>query len=152
MVANQPRHLLSHGMVNIGTCFSYIREFAVHAPFPRQTLRADYLAFAGVEFMVRTFTSLIAFAVFGVLAVGFANLLMLAARVRLSAACWNDGDVLMRPSVDDYRTLLVRAFAVLTSDSSDARQEIYDRARAALKAEFDKLIPPPSDAEFFEER
>jgi hypothetical protein len=58
MVANQPRHLLSHGMVNIGTCFSYIREFAVHAPFPRQTLRADYLAFAGVEFMVCTFTSL----------------------------------------------------------------------------------------------
>jgi hypothetical protein len=44
----------------------------------------------------------------------------------------------MRPSVDDYRTLLVRAFAVLTSDSSEARQEIYD--------------PPPSDAEFFEER
>jgi hypothetical protein len=41
---------------------------------------------------------------------------------------------------------------VLTSDSSEARQGIYDRARAALKAEFDKLIPPPSDAEFFEER
>jgi hypothetical protein len=58
----------------------------------------------------------------------------------------------MRPSVDDYRTLLVRAFAMLTSDSSEGRQEIYDRARAALKAEFDKLIPPPSDAEFFEER
>ena len=58
----------------------------------------------------------------------------------------------MRPSVDDYRTLLVRAFAVLTSDSSEARQEIYDRARAALRAEFDKLIPRPSDAELFEER
>jgi hypothetical protein len=58
----------------------------------------------------------------------------------------------MRPSVDDYRTLLARAFTVLTKDSSEARQEIYDRARAALKVEFDKLNPPPSDAEFFEER
>jgi hypothetical protein len=58
----------------------------------------------------------------------------------------------MRPSVDDYRTLLVRAFAVVTTDSSEARQEIYDRTRAALKAELNKLVPPPSDAEFFEER
>jgi hypothetical protein len=36
--------------------------------------------------MVCTITSLIAFAVFGVLAVGFANLPRLAARVRLRAA------------------------------------------------------------------
>jgi hypothetical protein len=58
----------------------------------------------------------------------------------------------MRPSVDDYRNLLARAFDVLTKDNSEARQEIYDRARAALKAEFGKLNPPRSDAEFFEER
>jgi hypothetical protein len=43
-------------------------------------------AFHGVEFMVSTITSLIAFAVFGVLAVGFANLPRLSARVRLRSA------------------------------------------------------------------
>jgi hypothetical protein len=58
----------------------------------------------------------------------------------------------MRPSVDDYHALLARAASVLTTDSSEARQELYDRARAALKAELGKLNPPPSDAEFFEER
>ena len=36
--------------------------------------------------MVCTFTSLIAFAVFGVLAVGFANLPRLGARIRLRGA------------------------------------------------------------------
>jgi hypothetical protein len=40
----------------------------------------------GVEFMACTITSLIAFAVFGVLAVGFANLPRLGARIRLRAA------------------------------------------------------------------
>ncbi len=68
---------------NCGThCFFYIREFAVEAPCPGQTPRADSPGFAGVEFMVCTITSLITFAVFGVLAVGFANLPKLATRLR----------------------------------------------------------------------
>ena len=58
----------------------------------------------------------------------------------------------MHPSVDDYRTLLARAASALTRDTSKARQELYDRARMALRAEFDKLSPPPSDAELLEER
>jgi hypothetical protein len=62
---------------------------------------------------------------------------------------WRDA---MRPSVDDYHTLLVRAASVLRKDTSDARQELYDRARMALKAEFGRLQPLPSDAELSEEQ
>jgi hypothetical protein len=56
------------------------------------------------------------------------------------------------PSVDDYHALLSRAVSVLTKHTSAARQELYDRARTALKAEFGKLNPPPSDTEFPEEQ
>jgi hypothetical protein len=62
------------------------------------------------------------------------------------------GVVAMRHSIDDYHSLLVRAVSVLESDTADARQEVYERARTALKAEFGKLDPPPADADFFEER
>jgi hypothetical protein len=58
----------------------------------------------------------------------------------------------MRRSIDDYHSFLARAVSVLESDTAAARQEVYDRARTALKAEFGKLDPPPLDADFFEER
>ena len=58
----------------------------------------------------------------------------------------------MRPSVEDYHALLAKAASVLRKDTSDARQELYDRARMALKAEFGKLEPLPSDAELSEEQ
>jgi hypothetical protein len=56
----------------------------------------------------------------------------------------------MRRSIEDYRSLLVSAISSLGTGNAD-RQEIYDRARAALKAEFDKL-DPPSEIEFLDER
>jgi hypothetical protein len=58
----------------------------------------------------------------------------------------------MPPSVDDYYSLLARAASVLENDTAEARQEVYDRARMALKAEFGKLDPPPSDEEALQER
>jgi hypothetical protein len=58
----------------------------------------------------------------------------------------------MSPSVDDYYSLLTRAASVLENGTAEARQELYDRARAALKAEFGKLDPPPSDKEALQER
>jgi hypothetical protein len=41
---------------------------------------------------------------------------------------------------------------VLENDTAEARQKLYDRARAALKAEFAKLDPPPSDEEALQEQ
>jgi hypothetical protein len=61
-------------------------------------------------------------------------------------------DVTMPPSVEDYYSLLARAASVLENDTAEARQEVYDRARTALKAEFGKLDPPPSDKEALQER
>jgi hypothetical protein len=58
----------------------------------------------------------------------------------------------MPPSVDDYYSLLARGTSVLENDTAEARQEVYDRARKALKAEFGKLDPPPSDKEALQER
>jgi hypothetical protein len=58
----------------------------------------------------------------------------------------------MLPSVEDYYSLLARAVSVLENDTAEARQEVYDRARTALKAEFGKLDPPPSDKEALQEQ
>jgi hypothetical protein len=58
----------------------------------------------------------------------------------------------MPPSVADYYSLLARAASVLETDSAEARQEAYERARRALKTEFGKFDPPPSDAEALQER
>jgi hypothetical protein len=62
------------------------------------------------------------------------------------------GVLAMRRTIDDYHSLLAKAVSALESDTAKARQEVYDRARAALKAEFGKFDPPPLDADFFEER
>ena len=48
----------------------------------------------------------------------------------------------MRVSVDDYHSLLARAVSALNSPTAEARQELYERARTALKAEFGKLDSP----------
>jgi hypothetical protein len=57
----------------------------------------------------------------------------------------------MRPSVEGYHSLLARAVSALKPDTPEARQELYERARTALKAEFGKLDPPPSDGEILQE-
>jgi hypothetical protein len=61
------------------------------------------------------------------------------------------GVVMMQRSIEDYRSLLVNAISSLGTGNA-GRQEIYERARAALKAEFDKLDPPPSEFELLDER
>jgi hypothetical protein len=58
----------------------------------------------------------------------------------------------MRASVDDYHSLLARAVSALKNDTAEARQDLYERARIALKAEFGKLDPPPLDVEVLQER
>jgi hypothetical protein len=62
---------------------------------------------------------------------------------------WRDA---VRPSVNDYHALLARAASILSNDSSEARQQLYDRAKAALQVEVGKFNPPLSDAELSEER
>jgi hypothetical protein len=47
---------------------------------------------------------------------------------------------------------LAKAVSALDNDNADAREELYERARAALKAEFDKRDPPPSEFDVLEER
>jgi hypothetical protein len=58
----------------------------------------------------------------------------------------------MHRSIRDYRTLVVNAVSALGKDDAEAREELYERARAALKDEFDKLDPPPSEFDVLEER
>jgi hypothetical protein len=62
------------------------------------------------------------------------------------------GDVIMRRSIRDYHSLLATAVSALENDNAEAREELYERARAALKAEFDKLDPPLSEFEVLDER
>jgi hypothetical protein len=58
----------------------------------------------------------------------------------------------MPPSIDDYYALVARAASVLKNDTAEARHEVYERARTALKTEFRKLDPPRSDTEALQER
>jgi hypothetical protein len=58
----------------------------------------------------------------------------------------------MPPSVEDYYSLLVRAASVLENNTAEARQVVYKRARSALKTEFGRLDPPPSDEDALQER
>jgi hypothetical protein len=57
----------------------------------------------------------------------------------------------MHRSIGDYHSLLGKAVSTLEKDTAEAREELYERARAALKAEFDKL-DPPSEFEVLDER
>ena len=54
----------------------------------------------------------------------------------------------MRRSVEEYNALIDRAVSALQVNTSEAREEMYHRARSSLQAEFDKLDP----LEFIEER
>jgi hypothetical protein len=54
--------------------------------------------------------------------------------------------------VTDYHSLLAKAVSALEKGDAEAREELYERARATLKAEFDKLEPPPSELDVLEER
>jgi hypothetical protein len=58
----------------------------------------------------------------------------------------------MHRSIGDYYCLLANAVSALENASAEAREELYERARAALVAEFDKLDPPPSEFDVLEER
>jgi hypothetical protein len=58
----------------------------------------------------------------------------------------------MHRSIGDYHSLLANAVSALENDDAEAREELYEQARAALKAEFDMLDPPPSELELSEER
>jgi hypothetical protein len=57
------------------------------------------------------------------------------------------GGVIMHRSIGDYRSLLANAVSALENGTAEAREELYERARAALEAAFDKLDPPPSELE-----
>jgi hypothetical protein len=61
-----------------------------------------------------------------------------------------NGDVTMPPSVDDYYSLVARAASVV--EKAEARREVYQQARTALKTEFEKLDTPRSDMEALQER
>jgi hypothetical protein len=58
----------------------------------------------------------------------------------------------MHRSIVDYHSLLTNAVSALASGDAEAREELYERARASLKAEFDKLDPRPSELDVSEER
>jgi hypothetical protein len=58
----------------------------------------------------------------------------------------------MRRTISDYHSLLANAVSALEKRNAEAREELYEEARAALKAEFDRLDPPPSELDFLEER
>jgi hypothetical protein len=61
------------------------------------------------------------------------------------------GEITMRRSIGDYHSLLAKAVSALDRGDAEAREEMYERTRAALRAEFDKL-DPPSELEFQAER
>jgi hypothetical protein len=58
----------------------------------------------------------------------------------------------MHRSIGEYHSLLSDAVSALGKDDAEAREALYERARAALKATFDKLDPPPSEFEVLDER
>jgi hypothetical protein len=58
----------------------------------------------------------------------------------------------VRRTISDYHSLLANAISAPEKRNAEAREELYEQARAALKADFDRLDPPPSELEFLEER
>jgi hypothetical protein len=66
-------------------------------------------------------------------------------------AYWGvDGGVTMRRSIADYHFLLAQS--VPQKYTTEAREELYGRARTALVTEFGKLDPPPADADVWHEQ
>jgi hypothetical protein len=61
-------------------------------------------------------------------------------------------DVTMRRTIGDYHSLLAHAISEQEKRNAEAREEMYEQARAALKADFDRLHPPPSELDVLEER
>jgi hypothetical protein len=62
------------------------------------------------------------------------------------------GDVGMRRTISDYHSILVNAISGLEKGSAEAREELYEQARAALIADFNRLDPAPSELDVLEER
>jgi hypothetical protein len=58
----------------------------------------------------------------------------------------------MRHSVEEYHSLLAKAVSALESDTAEAREGLYQRARTMLKEMLENLDPPPSYEDAFEER
>jgi hypothetical protein len=70
---------------------------------------------------------------------------------RLPPGAKQVGEITMRRSIGDYHSLLADAVSALERGDAEAREEMYERTRAALRTEFDKL-DPPSELEFQAER
>jgi hypothetical protein len=62
------------------------------------------------------------------------------------------GDVGMRRTISDYHSILVNAISALEKRNAEAREELYEQARAALIADFNRLDPPLSELAVLEER
>jgi hypothetical protein len=58
----------------------------------------------------------------------------------------------MRLTISDYHSLLANAVSALEKRNAEAREELCEEARATLRAEFDRLNPPPSEFDVLEER
>jgi hypothetical protein len=78
-----------------------------------------------------------------------------ALRTRLAISSWAGGmvgDVGMRRTISDYHSILVNAISALEKRNAEAREELYEQARAALIADFNRLDPPLSELDVLEER
>jgi hypothetical protein len=58
----------------------------------------------------------------------------------------------MGRSIEDYRSLLAKALSEPEKRYGQAREQLYKEARAALKADFNRLRPPPSELDVLEEQ
>ena len=57
-----------------------------------------------------------------------------------------------KQSIADYRSLIARAISSLTSNTGEARQDLYDRARSAVRTELQHHDPPLTEMEITRER
>jgi hypothetical protein len=57
-----------------------------------------------------------------------------------------------KQSIADYRSLIARAISSLPSNTGEARQDLYDRARSAVTTELQHHDPPLTEAEITRER
>jgi hypothetical protein len=58
----------------------------------------------------------------------------------------------MRRSIADYHCLLANTVSGPQTYTAEARKELYQRGRTALATGLEKLDPPPSYEDVFEER